>query len=185
MRRYIFTGAPGAGKTTLLRYLEQSGCAIVEEAATDVIALEQQSGVLEPWTDPSFVEKILTLQKQRQNQPVPLPATVQLFDRAPLDTLALCRYLGYPVSDCLLQDIMETQEAGGYERTVFFIENLGYCEPTAARRITFEESLSFEKIHEETYREGGYECLKIPLLSVPERAQILLAHIFRRGGGDR
>jgi len=39
MPAYILTGAPGAGKTAVLRLLEISGYAVVEEAATDVIAL--------------------------------------------------------------------------------------------------------------------------------------------------
>lgn len=37
-RRYVLTGAPGAGKTMLLRALAERGHAVVEEAATDVIA---------------------------------------------------------------------------------------------------------------------------------------------------
>jgi predicted ATPase len=39
MPSYILTGAPGAGKTAVLRLLETRGYAVVEEAATDVIAL--------------------------------------------------------------------------------------------------------------------------------------------------
>lgn len=66
MRRFILTGAPGAGKTTLLRYLAKEGFFVAEEAATDVIAREQQKGVPEPWTDPSFIDMILDLQEQRQ-----------------------------------------------------------------------------------------------------------------------
>lgn len=41
MPRYVLTGAPGAGKTAILRQLEIEGHAVVEEAATDVIALAQ------------------------------------------------------------------------------------------------------------------------------------------------
>ncbi|MEJ8659456.1 AAA family ATPase [Streptomyces sp. MS1.AVA.4] len=49
-----------------------------------------------------------------------------------------------------------------YERQVFFVRNLGFCEPTAARRISFEESLVFERIHEQSYRAFGYELIDIP-----------------------
>ncbi|MFD9972581.1 hypothetical protein [Streptomyces sp. NPDC059017] len=51
---------------------------------------------------------------------------------------------------------------GIYERQVFFIRNLGFCEPTPARRISFQESLVFEKIHEQSYRAFGYELIDIP-----------------------
>lgn len=48
MKRFIVTGAPGAGKTAIIRQLEHDGFSIVEEAATDVIALEQARGIAEP-----------------------------------------------------------------------------------------------------------------------------------------
>src|SRR5665213_1449806 len=44
MKRYILTGAPGAGKTTIIRALQAMGCAVVEEAATDVIAALHAQG---------------------------------------------------------------------------------------------------------------------------------------------
>ena len=44
MKRYVLTGTPGAGKTALLRAAEAAGYAVVEEAATDVIALGQAIG---------------------------------------------------------------------------------------------------------------------------------------------
>ena len=40
MKRYILTGTPGSGKTSLLHELKSQGYSVVEEAATDVIALE-------------------------------------------------------------------------------------------------------------------------------------------------
>jgi predicted ATPase len=49
MKRYIVTGAPGAGKTAIIRQLELEGFSVVEEAATDVIALWQAEGIAEPW----------------------------------------------------------------------------------------------------------------------------------------
>ena len=52
MRRFILTGAPGAGKTAILRQLELDGFSVVEEAATDMIALAQARGTMEPWDGP-------------------------------------------------------------------------------------------------------------------------------------
>jgi predicted ATPase len=49
MKRYIVTGAPGAGKTAIIRQLEIDGFGVVEEAATDVIALCHANGIGEPW----------------------------------------------------------------------------------------------------------------------------------------
>jgi predicted ATPase len=50
-----------------------------------------------------------------------------------------------------------------YQRQVFFIEHLGFCQQTDARRITFEESLVFGHIHEETYSSLGYHDILPPL----------------------
>jgi len=45
MKRVILTATPGAGKSAVLRQLEREGFGVVEEAATDVIALEQANGI--------------------------------------------------------------------------------------------------------------------------------------------
>ena len=65
MQRYVVTGAPGAGKTSVLRELGAQGFAVVDEAATDVIAREQQRGVAEPWRDEGFLTLITRLQRDR------------------------------------------------------------------------------------------------------------------------
>jgi predicted ATPase len=62
MPQYILTGAPGSGKTAVLRLLEINGHAVVEEAATDTIALANALGRAEPWHDPAFIDTIVTLQ---------------------------------------------------------------------------------------------------------------------------
>lgn len=47
--------------------------------------------------------------------------------------------------------------------------------PTPARRITFEASLAFERLHEEAYRDRGYEVMPIPPGSVAERIEAILS----------
>jgi len=64
MKRFILTGTPGAGKTTILRQLEIEGFDVVEEAATNVIALEQAKGVAEPWLQGGFLDMV-DLQRRR------------------------------------------------------------------------------------------------------------------------
>src|SRR4051812_20103832 len=104
MRNYILTGTPGSGKTTLLRHLERLGYGAVAEAATDLIALKQSEGVQEPWRLPSFVDDIVSLQKQRQLHAVSMRVDVQFFDRSPFDTYALAVYLGHPVTSLLREE---------------------------------------------------------------------------------
>jgi predicted ATPase len=56
-----------------------------------------------------------------------------------------------------------------FEREVFFIRNLGFVAPTEARRISFEEALRFEQIHEQTYRDMGFAIVWIEPGSVADR----------------
>ncbi len=94
MRRFIITGAPGAGKTSIIRQLELDGFSVVEEAATDVIAAAQAQGTAEPWTHPSFIDAIASLQRDRQIRASYQPDEVQFHDRCAVCTAALAVYLG-------------------------------------------------------------------------------------------
>ena len=93
MKRYILTGTPGSGKTSILHELKRQGYAVVEEAATDVIAREQGLGNAEPWLQADFIESIVRVQKQRQLEASTSPDELQWYDRSPICTLALSRYL--------------------------------------------------------------------------------------------
>ena len=171
MKRYILTGTPGSGKTSIIHELKSQGYEVVEEAATDVIALEQANGDPEPWMQPDFIDKIVCLQKQRQITTSTALCELQFYDRSPICTYALSRYLGYPPSACLLEEMRRIERENIYQKQVFFLENLGFCQPTEARKISFEASLIFETIHAEIYTSFGYDCIKIPPHSLPKRVR--------------
>ena len=82
MKRYIVTGAPGAGKTAIIRQLEIEGFSVVEEAATDVIALWQAKGIAEPWTRPEFIDAVVSLQQTRERRVVCATGLIQFHDRS-------------------------------------------------------------------------------------------------------
>ncbi len=153
MPRFILTGAPGAGKTALLRQLECDGTGVVEEAATDVIALRFALGMPVPWEAPGFVEDIVDLQRRRELARIVAPGEVVFFDRSPICTLALSRYSGLEPPAGLTAEVDRVRRLHVFERVVFFVENLGAIEKTAARQISFGDSLRFERIHRETYLE--------------------------------
>jgi predicted ATPase len=161
MRRFILTGAPGSGKTAIIRQLELDRFSVVEEAATDIMALDQARGVAEPWTHASFIDSITELQRRRQVRASRESDEVQFHDRSVICTAELAVYLGYPLSDTLSRELKRVETEGIYQKRVFFIQSLGFITPTEARRISFEESLRFERIHEETYRNFGFELIPI------------------------
>ncbi|WP_019063420.1 ATP/GTP-binding protein [Streptomyces prunicolor] len=178
MRRYVLTGTPGAGKTSILRGLGDLGYGVVEEAATAVIAQAQARGEDEPWTRASFLDEIVVLQHRRQLAAL-AAGPVQVFDRSPICTHALATYLGWPVPRSLTAELERIASEGIYERQVLFVRNLGFCEPTAARRIGFQESLVFEKIHEQSYRSFGYDLIDIPAGDLAHRVAAVSSVISR------
>ena len=182
MPSYILTGPPGAGKTAVLRQLEITGYAVVEEAATDVIALSNALGDEEPWHDHDFVDRIIALQRQRQNSVAVGRDTTVFFDRSPVCTLALSRHLGLATSSLLAGEVSRVVAERPYEPTVFFIRNQGFVTATAARRISFEDSLVFEQIHEQTYRDLGFEVVDVPAGPLADRVALILQTIGHSGG---
>lgn len=159
----------------MIRYLESIGYNVVEEAATDVISLAQANGDITPWTSPDFIEKIVRLQIRRREQYGDVKSAYQFVDRSPFCTLALAIYLEYSPPQILLDEIELIKREQVYQQKIFFIENLGYCQPTEARKISFEDALRFEKIHEAVYQANQFELFKIPNRSVIDRAQMILS----------
>jgi predicted ATPase len=180
MPGYIITGAPGAGKTAVVRMLEVSGYCVIEEAATDVIALCNALGQDEPWRDPAFPGKVLALQRRRQDACREAEDVVVFFDRSPVCTLALSRYLGFAPSRVIDREVDRVITEGVYEKTVFFIRHQGFVQPTAARRISLQDSLAFEQLHEQVYRDLGFQLAEVPAGPLAERTALIQQTVRRR-----
>lgn len=150
---------------------------MVEEAATDVIAASQAEGTSEPWRDPVFIDAIVRLQKARQIRASCQPDEVQFHDRCVVCTAALAAYMGYPTSAVLAAELERVKREGIFEKRVFFVRSLGFITRTEARRITLDEAVRFEQIHEEIYRGMGFELVSIEPGSVAERVRMVKAGI--------
>jgi predicted ATPase len=170
IRRYVLTGAPGAGKTTLIDALRERGHAVVAEAATDVIARRHAAGSVEPWTDDTFLDEIAELQQSRERAAT---GDVIFFDRSPLCTLALARHVGLPVTAALRSAVARAVHT--YQTEAFLVRPLGFVVRTAARRITYADSLRFAAIHEDVYTEHGFTLREVPNAPIPDRLAIIEA----------
>jgi predicted ATPase len=179
VKRYVLTGAPGSGKTTLLHALRARGHAVVDEAATEVMAGQHALGIKSPWTRPEFVDLIVTRQHAQRVTADSMQAPVQLYDRCPICTLALVRFLEQPVTATLADEVDEVLREQLFEPVVFFVRLLGFIESTVARRISYEQSVAFERVHEEVYREHGFDLVDVPAASVNERVALIETHVTR------
>ena len=178
MNRYILTGAPGSGKTAILRRLELDGVAVVEEAATDVIALSQARGVDQPWQEPDFTDAIAGLQRRRQSAAEHrLAEELVLFDRSPICTYTLALFLGHDVGPVLAGELDRIRAERIYERRVFFVVGQGFLTPTPARRITAADAQRFEELHAKVYSSLGYELVAVEPGPLDVRAGFVRAQV--------
>jgi predicted ATPase len=96
---------------------------VVEETATDVIALSNALGHAEPWRERAFIDKVMALQRQRQNSVRAAGSATVFFDRSPVCTLALSRHLSFGTSRLLTREVDRLLAEWTYEMTVFLIRN--------------------------------------------------------------
>ena len=174
MPRYVLTGAPGAGKTAILRTLELAGHAVVEEAATDVIARAHAEGCMLPEDCEEFLSAITALQVSRRLRHGRDVGPV-FFDRSEVCTLALARFLRRPVPAALAAELEHVRDY--YEPAAFIVRGQGFVTPTAVRRISVADAVAFERIHEQAYRELGFELVEVPPAPLRERAATILAAV--------
>ncbi len=171
-RRYILTGAPGAGKTTLIRLLESRGEEVVHEAATDVIALAQASGIDRPWERPDFITDIAALQAFREA--TPMRSARRFSDRSVFCTLALAEWLDRPIPQDVRDGAEKLAASGWFERRVYLVAQLDGIQHTEARRISYEDATRFGALHAATYRRFGFEPVLIGPGSIADRAERIL-----------
>ena len=126
MKRYVLTGAPGAGKTAIIRQLELDGFSVVEEAATDIIALWQAKGIAEAWNSPGFIDAIVSLQQTRERRGASLPDLVQFHDRSVVCTAALADYLRVPRPQNLMQELERVKAQNVFHETCFIAKESGF-----------------------------------------------------------
>ncbi|MES2274119.1 MAG: AAA family ATPase [Chlamydiota bacterium] len=174
-KRYVITGGPGVGKTTLIKHLQKMGFGVVCEAATDLIEQDLRAGISAPWAKRDFAERVALLQEARQKEIADMRSKGVFFDRSPVDAITYDIMANFEPAGEIVRILQEALDANFYNKTVFLIEDLGFCSQTEVRAETLEEAKKIERLLERNYRALGFEIVRIPACSVDERVEKIIA----------
>ncbi|QGG51826.1 AAA family ATPase [Lysinibacillus pakistanensis] len=173
----IITGGPGSGKTTLLDELQENNYKYIPEVAREIIQTQVSSmGDALPWKNVKkyrdlmldrSIESFISALSNPQNKPL-------FFDRGIPDTLAYTQLINLPISKKLESATRKYM----YNKRVFILPPWKDIYKTdSERKQDFEEAVATYKIMFETYKHLGYELIKVPKLSVEERASFITENV--------
>lgn len=175
--RFQFTGGPSVGKTSIIDLLGKKTCLAIEEPATRYMIKWKKRGINEPWLQPNFSEKIVRRHLKNQQLALKSRARVVCFDRSPIDTLAYDIRDGKTPSKEVIHAVQSILNNQFYEKTVFFIKNLGFFQEAENRHESFKELLEIEAHLEKCYRDLGFNVIVIPRGTKEHRVGLVWNHI--------
>ena len=171
---YVVTGAPSSGKTTLVRRLERLGYRVVHEVARSYIEARMRQGqtLREVRTDKRSFETCILNAKVALEATLPKDELI-VFDRAIPDSIAYFEAAGLDKTEAV-----EKSPRNQY-RKIFLLDRLPYR--TDHVRIEDKETAGkLDKGLEQSYKMLGYDVMRIPVVSIHDRLEIILAEIEKQ-----
>jgi predicted ATPase len=169
----VLTGAPCSGKTTVLTALEARGYKCIPEAARVYIEkeLSKRRTLKDIRADEAaFQNKIVAIKKQIESQ-LP-PQEIIFLDRAMPDSISYYRAAGLDTAE-----IMKASKIFHY-RNIFIFDPLPW-QTDGVRNEDDETIALLDKQLEADYRQLGYEPIRIPVMSVQARLNLILPTLPR------
>ena len=176
-RRYIITGGPGSGKTSIIKELAKKGYLIVPEAATDVIEEGLQQNIQAPWMADDYHIKVSSLMAKRQVEVRDSKETIAFFDRGHLDGITYILLQRRKLPQEVVDYVQASIEESFFDKTVFFIENLEFCEQAPHRDEDLEEALEKSRQIKQNYQALGYDVVNIPPGTIEQRSKWIIDQI--------
>ena len=174
-RLFVVTGGPSSGKSTLIDALAGRGLCTMPEAGRAIIQDQVAiGGEALPWSDRrAFAELMLSWEMRSYRDALELSGPV-IFDRGVPDVLGYLRLCNLPIP----AHIEKAAQVFRYHRRVFIAPPWReiFAHDTE-RKQSFEEAVATYEAMKETYSALGYTLIPLPLGSVEERVQFVLAAI--------
>ena len=168
---YVITGGPSSGKSKTIEYLAFLGHPTVPESARVLIDMHVNQGrsIKEIRADEKvFQRKILEMKIDAEKKI--LPGQITFFDRGIPDSLAYYRFFGDD-TDPVLKACTVRKYKG-----VFLLDPLPF-EHDYARVENRETAITLHTLLDEAYTSLGYEVIRVPVMPISERAELILSKI--------
>ncbi len=172
---YIITGGPGAGKTSLIEELEKRGYPCVKEVAREIIRTQMEiNGEALPWKDcKAYSELMLAYSLKTYKKTIGIK-NICFFDRGIPDTLAYEYLMNFDYNDKLIKAVKEYR----YNKTVFLLLPWKKIYKTdTERKQDYKEAVDTFHIMCHTYKQSGYNIVKLPFSTIKTRADFILRYI--------
>lgn len=167
----VITGAPSSGKTSVIRELAARGFKTEDEVARELIELSLQKGktLIETRRDAKALQRSI-LQTALAREMGMDPAKRIFLDRGLPDSITYFKLAGL--------DGLEARAVSQlfHYRAVFIFDRL----PVIKDNVRIEDEALADKIDkmiEADYRSAGYTPVRVPVMSVPARADFVLERV--------
>jgi predicted ATPase len=176
-RLVIISGCSGGGKSTLLAELQRRGYPVVDEPGRRIVKEElDRGGTALPWIDVAAFARRAIAMALADREAVAAAAAEgwAFFDRGLIDAAAALEHVtGEPVLKTL-------GEQHRYHQRVFLTPPWPEIyETDPERRHGLDDALAEYERLLDVYPSLGYEVIVLPKVSVPERADFVLAMVAR------
>ncbi|MCG2417877.1 ATP-binding protein [Aequorivita sp. F47161] len=174
-KRIVLTGGPGSGKTALIKYLENDGYKVMHEISRDVTLEAQRQGIEQLFlVNPIlFSEKLLEGRLKQFNDGKKCTAPILFYDRGMPDVTAYMDFVKvhYPVN------FSEICTEYRYNEVFVLPPWEEIYEKDNQRYESFEQAEKIFHFLKNGYENYGYKTQEVPVGTLEERANFILANI--------